>query len=86
MLVPVETGGVPVAVHDIVVVPHPCDSVSIVMPLVIAVTVSGPVPVSINATGRKGVPTTMLWVPSNVIEMVGGAGSATVTDAEAEAD
>lgn len=78
--VPAVLDAVPkLAVHVIVVVPHPEVMVSPETLLELGATTSAPVPVRVNITGAMGALTLTLCVAPDIIEIVGGAGLVTMT-------
>ena len=79
-------GAVPrFATQLMVVVPQPEVTVRPESPLVVVLTVRGPVPDKVNITGAVGAFTFTLCVPPEVIVIVGAAGLVTVDTAVAEA-
>ncbi len=82
MAVPAVAEAVPsVAVQFIVLVPQPGVIVIVPIPFSVGVNVRGPVPVRVNTIGAIAVLTLTLWVPPEVIEMVGAGGLVTVIPA-----
>ena len=78
--VPAALAAMPkLAVHVIVVVPHPDVMVRPVTLVVLGVTTSDPVPVNVNITGAIAVLTLTLCIAPDMIEIVGGAGFVTTT-------
>jgi hypothetical protein len=78
--VPAVLDAVPkLAVHVMVVVPHPDVMVSPETLLALGVTTSAPVPLSVNITGAMAELTRTLCVAPDVNEIAGAAGFVTTT-------
>jgi hypothetical protein len=70
-----------VAVHVLMLAPHPGVSVTDDISLLIKLTASGPVPDRVKTTGANGAPVVTLWLAPEEIETVGAGGFVTVTEA-----